>query len=204
MPKTATHAIRFALRPHLAEGDIEQVGLFVKRSAPYPEIAKKQHGHITAVEVRDVVGKDIWQNYFTFSFVRNPWDRFVSKYFFYYRDNPGMISRWREGMPKVLASSRERDRLLMKQQATFLCDEAGQCMVDYVGRYESLADNFKEISATIGIPEQTLDELNASRHEAYPNNYDDRLKEAVRKWYSDDVELFDYRFKNRAANKSSS
>ena len=39
VPKTGTHAVRQALRAHLALEDIEQVGLFVQKKLPIPDLA---------------------------------------------------------------------------------------------------------------------------------------------------------------------
>ena len=40
VPKTGTHAVRQALREHLGPDDLEQVGLFVTKRFPMPELAK--------------------------------------------------------------------------------------------------------------------------------------------------------------------
>lgn len=37
--------------------------------------------HMTPVELVDIVGKEIWDSYFTFINVRNPWDKVVSRFF---------------------------------------------------------------------------------------------------------------------------
>ena len=82
IPKTATHAIRFALRPHLGNEDWEQVDLFHKSRLPFNDFKNINHGHISAIEAKKVLGEEVWDNYFKFSFVRNPYDRFVSYAFF--------------------------------------------------------------------------------------------------------------------------
>ena len=52
VPKTGTHAVRQALREHLGPQDIEQVGLFVQKEFPIPELAELKHGHISLQQLR--------------------------------------------------------------------------------------------------------------------------------------------------------
>ena len=86
IPKTGTHSIRRALRPHLADTDLEQVGLFENRQFPYPELARLKHGHINVEQIRPALGEACFTEYFKFAFVRNPFDRYVSYCAFISRD----------------------------------------------------------------------------------------------------------------------
>ena len=52
IPKTGTHSVRQALREHMGPQDLEQVGLFVQKKFPVPELAKLQHGHLTLQQIR--------------------------------------------------------------------------------------------------------------------------------------------------------
>jgi len=82
VPRTATHAVRQALRLSLDEGDWEQQALFGKQSIPAPGIAAIGHGHISWRQLRAQLPAQIWSSYFKFGFVRNPFDRYVSSCFF--------------------------------------------------------------------------------------------------------------------------
>ena len=78
VPKTGTHSVRQALREQLGEGDVEQVGLFVDKRFPWPDLAAIRHGHLALRQVRPHLGEAAFAGYFKFAFVRNPFDRFVS------------------------------------------------------------------------------------------------------------------------------
>ncbi len=52
IPKTGTHSVRQALRHHMGPQDLEQVGLFVKKHFPIPELARLQHGHLSLQQIR--------------------------------------------------------------------------------------------------------------------------------------------------------
>ena len=49
IPKTGTHAVRQALREHMGPDDIEQVGLFVDRKFPWPELAALEREEIAII-----------------------------------------------------------------------------------------------------------------------------------------------------------
>jgi hypothetical protein len=67
IPKTGTHAVRQALREHMGPGDIEQVGLFVSRKFPWPELAAIGHGHLGLGQVAPYLGPDAMRDYLKFA-----------------------------------------------------------------------------------------------------------------------------------------
>ncbi|MYH69651.1 MAG: sulfotransferase family protein, partial [Gammaproteobacteria bacterium] len=89
VPRTATHALRQALRPCLGDNDWEQQALFGKQSIPVPGIATIGHGHVSFQQLRKNLPAQTWSSYFKFGFVRNPFDRFVSTCLFRYSGRPG-------------------------------------------------------------------------------------------------------------------
>lgn len=194
VPKTATHAIRLALREHLGPDDWEQQVLFGKQYLPIPEIAKLQHGHISAHQIRPHLEPDIWESYFKFGFVRNPFDRYVSTCFFLNRENSNFAASAIPFMKQALSRPRFRERILVKPQNLQLTDTGGQIALDLVGRYETLQQSYDEICARIGIATTNLTRKNPSKHAAYTEYYDDELREIVGNYYKGDLELFDYDF----------
>ena len=192
VPKTATHTIRKALRPHLEEGDWEQQTLFGEQKLPIPELAALGHGHISAREIEPHLTADQWRDYFKFGFVRDPFDRFVSACFFLNRSDPGFESRAQSFMRQAIGRQRFRARALARPQASFLTGADGRIAVDFVGRYESLQSSFDEISSRIGISARDLGHENASAHGASNRYLDADLRDRIRTIYADDFRLFGY------------
>jgi hypothetical protein len=52
--------------------------------------------------------------------------------------------------------------------------------VDYIMRFENLADDFRAVCTAIGISPPTLPQYNRSSRDHYSKYYDDELRELVR------------------------
>jgi Sulfotransferase family len=193
IPKTGTHAVRFALRNHLGATDEEQVQLFVQSALSNPDIARMRHGHIRWNEIKAAVSQEVW-GYFKFAYVRNPWERFVSYTAFMHRQDGAFAADPQRTMERVLADPVHRDKIVFRPQHEFICDEGGQVMVDFVGRNETMQASHDAICAHIGIPTQPLQRVNASTHGAWRDYYTDALKARVADVYARDIAIFGYRF----------
>jgi hypothetical protein len=175
------------------------------------------HKHSTAQEIRQVVGNDIWDNYFTFTFVRNPYDRAVSLYTWvermvkkagYKRFAPFKFVRKKNfwNFPATQAFLRTnsfsefiRDNDLleraagMRPQATWLVDDKEGLIVDYVGKVENLKNDFNAIAKKLQLAPHPIGVHNRSRsrnREAYLNRHSDY--EFLYHHFRRDFELFDY------------
>ncbi|HEY0178958.1 MAG TPA: sulfotransferase family 2 domain-containing protein [Dokdonella sp.] len=198
VPKTGTHAVREALRQQLGPDDLEQAGLFVKKRLPFREFDAIPHGHLTAQQIRPVLGADVFDGYFKFAFVRNPFDRFVSYCAFMSRGTDHFQRAPTAFMKHVLKEMRPAHHVLFWPQHTFLVDADGRLALDYVARTESMQDSYDEICRRLGLPRQVLRKVNASDHAPYATYYDDELVALVGEIYRQDLTLFGYRFEDHA------
>lgn len=192
IPKTGTHSVRMALREHLADDDLEQVGLFVDRKLPFPELAQLRHGHIGLAQIQPHVGEAAFARYFKFAFVRNPFDRFVSFCAFMTRAEGHFDRAPQVVMRHFLANPSEH--ILFRPQHSFVTDAAGKLMTDHVGRVETMQQSYDEIAQRIGVPSAPLEKVNTSRREDYRRYYDQPLIDGVARLYARDLELFGYEF----------
>lgn len=72
-------------------------------------------------------------------------------------------------------------------------DEQGKLLVDWVGRYERLEQDFAAVCHRINVRE-TLPRLNVSLHGSYREHYTDRTRRLVEEAYTKDIEMFGYEF----------
>jgi hypothetical protein len=193
IPKTGTHSVRRALREHMGPQDLEQVGLFVQRKFPIPELARIGHGHISLAQIRPFMAPAEFESFFKFAFVRNPFDRFVSYSSFITREL-GHFDRDPQKVMRHFLANPPMDHILFRPQHEFVTDREGSLLTDYVGRVEQMQQSFDEICARIEIPSATLDQVNSSRRKDYRDYYDQALIDGVAKLYARDLELFGYEF----------
>ena len=194
IPKTGTHAVRQALREHLGPDDIEQVGLFVQKKFPWPELAALGHGHLGLRQVAPFLGVDAMRDYLKFAFVRNPFDRFVSYCAFMSRDSGHFATDPHAVMRYFLFDAPPEKHILFQPQSSLLVDGDGTLLTDMVGRVETMQASYDAICARIGIPSRALDQVNGSSRGDYRTYYTDPLKDAVAKRYAQDLALFGYDF----------
>lgn len=145
------------------------------------------HKHATALEHLEY-SPEKFSDYFKFTFVRNPWDRMVS--FFRYRSRKFGASEFR----RYIIENKWKD--LNTQQIDYLVDKKGRVLVDFIGRFENLYQDFDIICQRIYF-EQRLDVMPEKLTANYVSFYDDRTRQIVANRFKDDIELFGYNFIGR-------
>jgi hypothetical protein len=177
--------------------------------------------HSTALEVRDVLSTEVWDRYFTFSFVRHPIDRALSVYRFVAnaarRPNLSVSQRVRrrlspparkdpsqwlgvrafaetDSFSEFLRHPFLDEALGARSQSASLCDAEGNVIVDFVGRFERLDEDFGYVQQRLGLPVRALPWENRSRQDDGTAHTDvsaeDRAFLAAK--YSDDFRRFGY------------
>lgn len=193
IPKTGTHAVRQALREHMGPQDLEQVGLFVNRKLPIPDLAKVGHGHLSLQQVRPYFRPEDFDGFFKFAFVRNPFDRFISYCAFMTREG-GQFEKNPQVVMRHFIDNPQWHHVLFQPQHTFVAGPDGNLLTDYLGRVEEMQLSYDEAAKRIGIPSRPLDRVNASSRRDYRDYYDQALIDGVAKLYARDLEYFGYEF----------
>ncbi len=153
--------------------------------------------HVRASHIIDVIGREKFDSYFSFAFVRNPWDRQVS-YYKYMTREPPFVDRKTINRIKSFGSfdnyvkwrcTRRRVRL----QKDWVYSKDGELLVDFVGRYENLKEDFDKICSRIGVS-ASLPRANVSNTKPYREFYTEETRELVREAFKPDIETFGYEF----------
>lgn len=203
VPKTAGSSVAFALWPHADHVDhywmnrgLALVGIHVNHYAPYP--LKKFRTHTPAAILRRQLPADVFADLFKFAFVRNPWDLLVSSYHFLLANGRHHRRRHARRLRSFADYAAYEIRRGKMAQSAMLTGRDGRLLVDFVGRFESLADDFAFICQVLDL-EASLPRANTTRHADYRRYYDDRLAAEVGRFFAADVERFGYAFDDAAA-----
>jgi hypothetical protein len=145
--------------------------------------------------------QEVFEGLFKFAFVRNPWDLQVSSYHHIKRERPHLLES-DESFAAFLQRKLDPDRpwqyhidTSITPQSHYLVDLTGKRIVDFVGRYESLQNDFDTCCDRIGIPRQSLPhQRRAEDRSAYRHYYDAHTRELVATHFASDIEAFGYSY----------
>ena len=188
IPKTAGNSIQSILRDYSEDQLValrkEQDGIerFGLRNPNY-----KIKKHSTLSEYRDALENEQFRVLYKFTCVRNPWDRIVS-YYFTPTQSPETWDRKKFG--EIISKAVSVADYLRLDPA----EEDPFANVNYIIRFENLADDFRTVCGTLGISPATLPRYNRSSREHYSKYYDAELRRLVQTRFAAEIERFGYAF----------
>jgi len=168
------------------------------------------NSHWGVGRLRDLCTPEQWAAYFTFAFVRNPFDRLVSA-FTGYRTFPPVNVREVYETAQALMEKHGDDREAfrawcrcvvprwlacdphMKMQSRFVVDSRpGAVPLDFVGRFETLQADFDHVCRAMGREPQPLAHHRRGQRGPWPEYYDAPMQAMVASWYAEDLNRFAY------------
>ena len=205
---------------HIPKTAGEAIANFIQQADPK---AINKFKHKTALELKDQFNSEIWDSYYKFAVIRNPWEQAVSFYThlrkpLYMDDdilglqypeykrhkllNPheACMCAINESFPDYIEkiyNSNERHRLF-SAQSWWITDTDGSSLIDCVIRYENLAPEFLKLCTENGVPEKKLPYKNQSVKKHYSTYYDKASKEIVTHHFKDDIKRFGYTFQTKS------
>ena len=165
-------------------------------------------GHYSALEIQNKFPK-LFSDSFTFSLVRNPWDRLLSAYRFAKQgrtETMGIRNSKQYQIPEfesfesfvlewLVHKNVDELDFVFQTQSRFLVDFNGQLLPDYIGKLENIDTDIKNIETklnrTLRIPHVNKTSVSSCYREAYKTQ---TMIDIVSEKYSKDIELFNYEF----------
>lgn len=177
------------------------------------EFISTNHAAMRKVFARGLMNKRVWDNSFKFCFVRNPWDRLVSVYKYYcgfrrkknYKSNC-LLETFDIFVSRVIGNGEYLTGLKVRNSQPHFNHALPQTSwieegVNYIGRFERLGEDWKEVCDLMCIKYEPLPVVNRSQHFHYSRYYTAESKRVVSKFYEQEIELFKYRFEDSRNGK---
>ena len=174
-------------------------------------LVKSIFGDVTLEGHRSVsyykqVFKNRYSDFFTFTIVRNPWDRLYSSYKFLQKGGINIhdknafethLSIYKDFEDFVINGLNEK--IISKithfiPQHEFICDKNGEIIVDYVGNFENLNKLVDKINDILKS-EFKIEHHNKTNKKNYKDIYTTEMIVKVNQIYQKDIDIFEYNFK---------
>ena len=159
--------------------------------------------HASALEIKQRLGGK-FEDYKKIAFVRNPWSKAVSAYFFYKKGRASRQIWMRDRVTFRMVANVLLAKILpfklwvrlhpLKPCADFLCDEDDNLLVDSVLKFENLEEGYESLCEAFGVEVTPLAKKNQSGHAGYKAYYDERTRKYIGERFRRDVDLFDYSY----------
>lgn len=169
----------------------------------------KPHTHATLLEIKDFLGPK-FDNYYSFSFIRNPWERMHSLYYFLcykeiYKDKgedwdqEEFIKKgfkWWLMEHEWWAPALKRQGLCAQKrsQSDYLIDQTGGIAVNDIFTYENLNNDLLTLSKKIKLDLPNLTYEKKLNRKDYKEAYCSESIDFISTYHKKDIELFNYSF----------
>jgi chondroitin 4-sulfotransferase 11 len=150
-------------------------------------------------------------DYFSFTFIRNPYDRVVSAYKYFRKLKEG--HRWYK-RNKIISDAANKmsfiefvnhvkdfQKLMTREEGSFesgihfqpfyyFLDEP----IEYIGRFENIQHDYFNIMSRLNLPLKNLPKTNSTNNSNYRELYIEESKNTVYNIYKEDIKKYNYQF----------
>ncbi|WP_297823019.1 sulfotransferase family 2 domain-containing protein [uncultured Paraglaciecola sp.] len=218
IPKNAGQSIEHVFI-NLLELTWETRAPLLLRRNEHPELGPLRLAHLKAEEYvkYKYMTQEQYEEYFKFAIVRNPWDRLVSFYkYLGYKNQMDFKTFVTEEFKNKVFKERY---WFVGPQYEYVVDKNGKMIVDFIGKFESLQEDFDRACPLMALPATNVPHVNKSSErnkkpqstfgalketfktgtgksfpsfKRYQDYYDDESSQVVIDLYGKDIEMFEY------------
>lgn len=162
------------------------------------EVVRRMRDAITSAEnPKNKIGvtTEQYNDYFKFTFVRNPWARAFS---WFKNVNRDKIHQASLGLNEMISFKEFLEKFagegMLRPQTYWLKNFEGKIDLDFIGKFENLDEDFNEVKERLGNPNLRLPHKIKGSSEDFRNYYTSETIEIVQRIYKEEIELFNYKF----------
>lgn len=165
------------------------------------EYILKEHGgqqvyykHDTIADIINIKGQDILKDKFSFTVVRNPWDKMVSLYCILKQNAKIQLETFYEWIHNTY--DKDNNWKYTSNQLSWLTIDGkpdSKILVDEIYQLENITEAWIHIKDRLGIIDE-LPQLNSTIHEHYREFYCNETRDIVYDHFKYDIQRFNYKF----------
>ena len=170
----------------IARSKPRRLASWVRHPTRDPRRLPEYYNHMTARGIRSYLGAERWDSYYKFCFERNPWEKAVSRYYF------------AKGRGEFDGTFREFVLTAGDLPSDFdiYSIDGANVAVDFVGRYEHLADDLRQVLDRLGIDQEVS--LSREKGNFRPADatvdtmFDDEMSARIEAAFAREIRAFGY------------
>jgi hypothetical protein len=169
-----------------------------KKKTKYINYENRVHGVLMYYKTSPFINKKMgmtpekWNTYYKFCFVRNPYDKIISAW--------NHVNRFNIPFANYLLLTNKCNDVeymhMFMPQVRNIINEKGDIKMNYIGKFETLEEDFQKILGEIGIKQILHDQsksMNKREHAPFYEYYDQMILNRVNILLKEDFDKLDYK-----------
>jgi hypothetical protein len=170
---------------------IDNSCIFRRNTWPHNLKLKYPLNHCTLDDIEESkVLHPNFDKFYSFTFVRNPFSRLVSEYFYL----KGRMKLSDDTKKELIHLANNKSESGAMGNHFIHLHKFINHKINFIGKLENFQQDFNIVCDKVGIPRQELPYSNKTNHKHYTEYYDEETRQIVAEKYAKDIEYFGYEF----------
>jgi len=159
------------------------------------------HSHLPSLVQTGFLPAEWALGAFKFTFVRNPWDRLVSLYFWLKSRSYGWLPETFEQFIAAVVEGnypspgwKNEEGYTQANPMLSWLKPNGVWIPNFIGKFENLNEHWEALCSSLAIPYLPLPVCNTTDHKPYQEYYTPSTRDLVLQHYAKDISAFNYKF----------